>query len=157
MALKPHAKSPQLNPALVYWSSPCSMTMTLSLPRCGLERVATCSKMRIKMNWCGPSSPWIEAIFSPTIAKRMMQYFTASPARQSISKKPDEFSELTEREHEILDLIAQGHKNTVIANKLSLSIKTVQNYVSSILTKLQLADRSQAIVRAREAGLGNKG
>jgi DNA-binding NarL/FixJ family response regulator len=87
-----------------------------------------------------------EAIFSPTIAKRMIQYFTASPARQSISKKPDEFLELTE-----------GHNNTVIANKLSLSIKTVQNYVSSILTKLQVADRSQAIVRAREAGLGNKG
>jgi DNA-binding NarL/FixJ family response regulator len=98
-----------------------------------------------------------EAIFSPTIAKRMIQYFTPSPTRQSISKKPDEFSELTEREHEILDLIAQGHNNTVIANKLSLSIKTVQNYVSSILTKLQVADRSQAIVRAREAGLGNKG
>ena len=98
-----------------------------------------------------------EAIFSPTIAQRMIQYFTASPARQSTSKKRDEFSELTEREHEILDLIAQGHNNTVIANKLSLSIKTVQNYVSSILTKLQVADRSQAIVRAREAGLGNKG
>jgi len=98
-----------------------------------------------------------EAIFSPTIAKRMIQYFTASPARQSISKKGDEFSELTEREQEILDLVAQGHNNTVIANKLSLSIKTVQNYVSSILTKLQVADRSQAIVRAREAGLGNKG
>ena len=98
-----------------------------------------------------------EAIFSPAIAQRMIQYFTASPARQSISKMRDEFSELTEREHEILDLIAQGHNNTVIANKLSLSIKTVQNYVSSILTKLQVADRSQAIVRAREAGLGNKG
>jgi DNA-binding NarL/FixJ family response regulator len=61
---------------------------------------------------------------------------------------------LTEREREILDLIAQGHNNTVIANKLSLSVKTVQNYVSSILTKLQVADRSQAIVRAREAGFG---
>jgi len=94
------------------------------------------------------------AIFSPAIAQRMIQYFTASPARQSASKKQDEFGELTEREHEILDLIAQGHNNTVIANKLSLSIKTVQNYVSSILTKLQVADRAQAIVRAREAGFG---
>ncbi|HEX5944253.1 MAG TPA: LuxR C-terminal-related transcriptional regulator, partial [Anaerolineales bacterium] len=65
-----------------------------------------------------------------------------------------EFAGLTERELEILDLIAQGHNNMVISNKLSLSIKTVQNYVSSILTKLQVADRSQAIVRAREAGLG---
>ena len=97
-----------------------------------------------------------EAIFSPAIAQRMIQYFTASPAGQSSTKKnqPAEFAELTERELEILDLIAQGHNNTVIANKLSLSIKTVQNYVSSILTKLQVADRAQAIVRAREAGFG---
>jgi DNA-binding NarL/FixJ family response regulator len=96
-----------------------------------------------------------EAIFSPAIARRMMQYFSASPA--SKKSQPDEFAELTERELEILDLIAQGHNNTVISNKLSLSIKTVQNYVSSILTKLQVADRSQAIVRAREAGLGKPG
>ena len=94
------------------------------------------------------------AIFSPAIAQRMIQYFTVAPSRQSASKNSDQFGELTEREHEILDLIAQGHNNAVIANKLSLSIKTVQNYVSSILTKLQVADRAQAIVRAREAGLG---
>jgi DNA-binding NarL/FixJ family response regulator len=96
-----------------------------------------------------------EAIFSPAIAQRMIQYFSASSA---LSKKSQsgEFAELTERELEILDLIAQGHNNLVISNKLSLSIKTVQNYVSSILTKLQVADRSQAIVRAREAGLGKK-
>lgn len=96
-----------------------------------------------------------EAIFSPAIAKRMMQYFSA-PSAPSPKNQPDEFAELTEREYEILDLIAQGDNNMVIANKLSLSIKTVQNYVSSILTKLQVADRSQAIVRAREAGLGKK-
>jgi DNA-binding NarL/FixJ family response regulator len=86
----------------------------------------------------------------------MIQYFTTTPGRQSTPKKPDEFDELTERELEILDLIAQGHNNMVIANKLSLSIKTVQNYVSSILTKLQVADRAQAIVRAREAGFGKR-
>jgi DNA-binding NarL/FixJ family response regulator len=63
---------------------------------------------------------------------------------------------LTERELEILDLIAQGQNNSTIAIRLSLSIKTVQNYVSSILTKLQVADRAQAIVRAREAGFGKK-
>jgi DNA-binding NarL/FixJ family response regulator len=97
-----------------------------------------------------------EAIFSPAIAQRMIQYFTTTPGRQSTPKKPDEFDELTERELEILDLIAQGHNNMVIANKLSLSIKTVQNYVSSILTKLQVADRAQAIVRAREAGFGKR-
>ncbi|HEX9333692.1 MAG TPA: response regulator transcription factor [Anaerolineales bacterium] len=98
-----------------------------------------------------------EAIFSPAIAQRMIQYFSTSYARQSKKEQPNEFAELTEREREILDLIAQGHNNTVIANKLSLSIKTVQNYVSSILTKLQVADRAQAIVRAREAGFGNRG
>jgi DNA-binding NarL/FixJ family response regulator len=99
-----------------------------------------------------------EAIFSPAIAQRMIQYFTAAPANRPSGKKipPNEFAELTERELEILDLIAQGHNNMLIANKLSLSIKTVQNYVSSILTKLQLADRAQAIVRAREAGFGKK-
>lgn len=94
-----------------------------------------------------------EAIFSPAIAKRMMQYF-ATPSASSQKSQPNEFAKLTDRELEILDLIAQGHNNLVIANKLSLSIKTVQNYVSSILTKLQVADRAQAIVRAREAGLG---
>jgi DNA-binding NarL/FixJ family response regulator len=96
-----------------------------------------------------------EAIFSPAIAQRMIQYFSASSTSQSSNKKqPGEFAELTERELEILDLIAQGHNNTAIANKLSLSIKTVQNYVSSILTKLQVADRAQVIVRARKAGFG---
>jgi len=97
-----------------------------------------------------------EAIFSPAIAKRMMQYFAAPSNISRRKNQPAEFDELTERELEILNLIAQGHNNLVIANKLSLSIKTVQNYVSSILTKLQVTDRAQAIVRAREAGLGRE-
>ena len=99
-----------------------------------------------------------EAIFSPAIAQRMIQYFTGSSAGHASAKKggSDEFGELTERELEILDLIAQGQNNSTIAIRLSLSIKTVQNYVSSILTKLQVADRAQAIVRAREAGFGKK-
>lgn len=96
-----------------------------------------------------------EAIFSPAITQRMMQYFSA-PSASSKKNQLDEFAELTERELEILDLIAQGQNNLAISNKLSLSIKTVQNYVSSILTKLQAADRSQAIVRAREAGMGKR-
>ena len=96
-----------------------------------------------------------EAIFSPAIAQRMIQYFSA-PSTSSKKSQPDKFAELTERELEILNLIAQGHNNTVISNKLSLSLKTIQNYVSSILTKLQVADRAQAIVRAREAGFGKK-
>ncbi|HKY55607.1 MAG TPA: response regulator transcription factor [Anaerolineales bacterium] len=95
-----------------------------------------------------------EAIFSPAIAQRMIQYFSAAPSGSINKKQSGEFSELTERELEILNLIARGDNNNTIANKLSLSIKTVQNYVSSILTKLQVADRAQAIVRAREAGFG---
>jgi DNA-binding NarL/FixJ family response regulator len=60
---------------------------------------------------------------------------------------------LTEREREILQLIARGKSNAEIARELSLSPKTVYNYVSNILSKLQVADRAQAIIRAREAGL----
>jgi DNA-binding NarL/FixJ family response regulator len=97
-----------------------------------------------------------EAIFSPAIAQRMIRYFSSAPSGGGRQNQPQEFAGLTERELEILELIAQGHNNLVIANKLSLSIKTVQNYVSSILTKLQVADRAQAIVRAREAGYGKK-
>jgi DNA-binding NarL/FixJ family response regulator len=99
-----------------------------------------------------------EAIFSPAIARRMIQYFNSPPGRQTSGKKGQtgEFAELTEREREILDLIAQGHNNNHIAGELSLSIKTVQNYVSSILMKLQVVDRAMAIVRAREAGFGKE-
>jgi DNA-binding NarL/FixJ family response regulator len=61
---------------------------------------------------------------------------------------------LTEREREVLGLIAQGHNNEEIARRLVLSQKTVRNHVSNIFSKLQVADRAQAIVRAREAGMG---
>jgi DNA-binding NarL/FixJ family response regulator len=92
-----------------------------------------------------------EAIFSPAVATRVLAYFAASPPGGS---PPQAFPTLTEREREILNLIAQGHPNPSIARQLSLSPKTVGNYVSNIFTKLQVADRSQAIIRAREAGLG---
>lgn len=94
-----------------------------------------------------------EAIFSPAIAQRMMKYFS-NLSREGRSKADTAFPELTERELDILELIAQGYGNPVIANRLSLSVKTVQNYVSNILNKLQVIDRSEAIVRAREKGLG---
>jgi DNA-binding NarL/FixJ family response regulator len=90
------------------------------------------------------------AIFSPAIAGRLVSML--AEARQRA--RPEAFPELTERERQTLDLMAQGHKNAVIAERLHLSPKTVRNYVTSIFDKLQLADRSQAIVRAREAGLG---
>ncbi len=91
-----------------------------------------------------------EAIFSPTIARRLIQHFTAP--RRDTSARP--FPELTEREHEVLGLIAQGYTNTAIAERLYMSPKTVRNYVSSIFGKLQVSDRTQAVIRAREAGLG---
>jgi DNA-binding NarL/FixJ family response regulator len=79
-----------------------------------------------------------------------MDFFSApKPA------SPEEaFPELSVREVEILDLIAQGHSNAKIAGRLFLSPKTVGNHISHIFTKLQVADRAHAIIRAREAGLG---
>jgi len=90
-----------------------------------------------------------EAIFGPAIAKRLMQYF-AAPRPASA----EAFPELTEREHEILILLAAHQTNPEIASRLHLSQKTVRNHVSNIFTKLQVADRAQAIIRARDAGLG---
>ncbi len=90
-----------------------------------------------------------EAIFSPAVATRLMDYFAAP--HPAVPKEL--FPALTEREREVLGLIAQGLTNADIARHLSLSIKTVHNYVSNIFSKLQVADRAQAIVRAREAGL----
>jgi len=90
-----------------------------------------------------------EAIFSPAIATRLMHFFSR-PAPAAITQA---FPELTEREREILTLIAQGHNNGDIAAKLVISPKTVRNNVSNIFSKLQVADRAQAIVRARAAGL----
>jgi DNA-binding NarL/FixJ family response regulator len=92
-----------------------------------------------------------EAIFGPSIAKRVIEYF-ARPART----RTPEFPSLTEREHEVLDLIAAGQSNRSIAKRLFLSDKTVRNHVSNIFAKLQVADRAEAIVRAREAGLGGE-
>jgi DNA-binding NarL/FixJ family response regulator len=90
-----------------------------------------------------------EAIFSPTIAQRLIDFFSAP---QPILL-PQIFPELTDREREVLGLIAQGHNNNDIARRLGLSLKTVANHVSNIFSKLQVADRAQAIIRAREAGL----
>ncbi len=91
-----------------------------------------------------------EAIFSPAIAQRLVHYFAA--LRRTAADLT--FPELTDREREILHLIAQGHSNTEIADQLLVSLKTVRNHVSNIYSKLQVADRAQAIVRARAAGLG---
>src|SRR5829696_9254872 len=91
-----------------------------------------------------------EAHFGPEIARRLMSFFSEpSPA------SPEEtFPELSAREVEILEFIAQGHSNAKIAARLFVSPKTVSNHISHIFTKLQVADRAHAIIRAREAGLG---
>ena len=89
-----------------------------------------------------------EAIFSPSVVRRMMGFFhSARPAAAA-------FPDLTDREREVLSLIAQGRSNGQIAQSLGLSLKTVRNHVSNVLGKLQVADRAQAAIRAREAGLG---
>ncbi|HLZ63438.1 MAG TPA: response regulator transcription factor [Ktedonosporobacter sp.] len=91
-----------------------------------------------------------EAIFSPPIAQRLMQYF----ANMQPILPRSAFPSLTEREREILGLIALGKSNVEIAEELVLSPKTVSNHVSNIFSKLQVVDRAQAVLRARQAGLG---
>jgi DNA-binding NarL/FixJ family response regulator len=91
-----------------------------------------------------------EAIFSPNIAERLMQHFANEPKTNTAPPFPD----LTPRELEVLGLIAQGLTNNAIAEKLVISPKTVRNQVSTIFSKIQVANRAEAIVRAREAGLG---
>jgi DNA-binding NarL/FixJ family response regulator len=98
-----------------------------------------------------------EAIFSPGIAERLMHYFTTRPVGaddRAPSAAAPIFPNLTEREREVLSLIAQGLTNSAIAEQLVLSPKTVRNYITEIFSKLQVADRAQAIIRARGAGLG---
>jgi DNA-binding NarL/FixJ family response regulator len=91
-----------------------------------------------------------EAIFGQSIAAQVLRYFNGLNA-STVS-----FPELTAREREVLELIAAGRNNGDIAHVLSLSGKTVRNHVSIIFGKLRVADRAQAIVRAREAGLGQR-
>ncbi len=91
-----------------------------------------------------------EAIFSSAIAARLIAYFSRPPS----AVPPHLFPELTQREKEILDRVALGENNRTIAHQFDLSPKTVSNYVSNILNKLQVADRAEAIARARNAGLG---
>jgi DNA-binding NarL/FixJ family response regulator len=91
-----------------------------------------------------------EAVFGPGVAERIISFFSAP--RSAAPQRA--FPELTEREEEILSLVAQGKSNQEISRQLFVSLKTVRNHVSNILLKLQVADRAQAVIRARDAGLG---
>ena len=92
-----------------------------------------------------------EVIFSSGVARQMMAYFT----RGMKTAVDVPFPDLTPREREILELLAQGLTNTAIAEKLVLSPKTIRNQVSNIFSKLQVATRSEAVIKARQAGLGH--
>jgi len=91
-----------------------------------------------------------EVILGPTVAVRLQGYLTSPPT----SDPADAFPQLTERELEVLELLAERRSNAEIAAKLFLSQKTVRNYVSGILAKLQVADRAEARLVARAAGIG---
>lgn len=88
--------------------------------------------------------------FGPSVARRIVGFFLEST--QKFSQRA--FPELTTHEREVLNLLAAGERNSVIAAQLKLSEKTVRNHLSSILAELQVLDRSAAILPAREAGLG---
>lgn len=92
-----------------------------------------------------------QALFSPAIAQRLTQFFQRGG---QMGKSVAPFPELTDREREVLTLIAQGRSNNEIAHRLTISPKTVSNHISNIFNKLQVADRSQAIIKARDAGIG---
>ena len=94
-----------------------------------------------------------EAIFGPTTARRLLDMLGRTP-EQSEHTTPNPFPQLTQREQEVLELLARGKRNAIIADELFLSERTVRNYVSNIFTKLQVADRAQAIAAARDAGIG---
>jgi len=91
-----------------------------------------------------------EAMFSPSVAHRLLGLV----AERVRSGAVPTFAGLSAREHEILELVAGGIGNVEISRRLGLRPKTVRNYVSNILTKLQVADRAEAIARARDAGMG---
>ncbi len=92
-----------------------------------------------------------EAIFGPQIAVRVIAHFAHGRGSTTAA-----FPSLTEREREVLEMIARGKGNATIAHELVISLKTVRNHVSNIFTKLQVSDRSSAIVKARQAGLGGE-
>jgi DNA-binding NarL/FixJ family response regulator len=95
-----------------------------------------------------------EALLAPTVTRRLLSRFASLPAEE---RAPPELSALTEREVEVLRLLATGLSNAELAERLFLSETTVKTHVSSVLRKLGLRDRVQAVVAAYEAGLVRPG
>jgi DNA-binding NarL/FixJ family response regulator len=98
-----------------------------------------------------------EAMFGPAIANRLANFFRQVNTASLVQDSAKTFPDLTDREHEILELIALGHNNQEIANHLHITTKTVSNHISNVYNKLQVADRVQAIILAKDAGLGKTG
>ena len=97
-----------------------------------------------------------QALFGPPIAVRILGFFQHEFIDLRSILSAEAFPELTPREMEILELIADGATNSQIAEILVISHKTVRNHISNIFSKLQVADRAQAILKARDAGLGSQ-
>ena len=89
-----------------------------------------------------------DAVYGAAVANRIVAHLTGAPREAA-------FPELTDREREVLELMADGLRNHTIAERLGLSEKTVRNHVSNVLLKLQVPDRTAAAIKAREAGLGS--
>ena len=90
-----------------------------------------------------------DVILGPQVAAQAIGFLSSGQPSAAVA-----FPELTVREREILDLVARGLDNTSVSRRLDLSPMTIRNHLSNVFTKLQVADRSQAIIRARDAGLG---
>ena len=97
-----------------------------------------------------------QALFGTAVASRIMRFFQSGSQLASQTASPEPFPDLTDRETEVLELIAQGKNNSEIADRLVISPKTVRNHITSIFSKLQVADRAEAIIRARQEGLGRQ-
>jgi DNA-binding NarL/FixJ family response regulator len=96
-----------------------------------------------------------QALFGTAVAGRMMRFFQTGSQLARQTADTQLFPDLTEREREVLELIARGKNNSEIAELLMVSPKTVRNHITNIFSKLQVADRAEAIIKARDAGLGH--